>query len=100
MEDKLYKLMDWSKVDAVIYSECDKPGEVLGARIAGKNTLVQAFFPDAQEVMIKMPKSKLVYQMEVAAKEGYFAALVPDEIAGEKYTYIAKYDSNHLVEYK
>lgn len=100
MEDKLYKLMDWSKVDAIIYSESDRPGEVLGARAAGKNTLVQAFLPDAKEVMIKMPKGKLVYQMEMAAKEGYFAALVPDEIVGEKYSYIAKYDREHIVEYR
>ena len=100
MEDKLYKLMDWAKVDAVIYSESDRPGDVLGARAAGKNTLVQAYLPDAQEVMNKMPKGKLVYQMELAAKEGYFAALIPDEIVGERYSYIAKYDREHIVEYK
>ena len=62
MEDKLYKLMDWAKVDAVIYSESDRPGDVLGAKAAGKNTLVQAYLPGAEEVMLKMPKSKLVYQ--------------------------------------
>lgn len=101
MEDKLYKLMDWAKVDSIIYSESDRPGDILGAKASGKNsTLVQAFLPDAKEVMIKMPKGKLMYQMEMAAKEGYFAALVPDEIVGEKYSYIAKYDREHIVEYK
>lgn len=100
MDDKLYKLMDWAKTDSVIYSESDRPGDVLGAKAAGKNTLVQAFIPDAKEVLIKMPKSKLVYQMEMAAQEGYFAALIPDEIVGERYSYIAKYDREHIVEYK
>lgn len=101
MEDKLYKLMDWAKVDSIIYSECDRPGDILGAKATGKNTtLVQAFLPDATEVMIKMPQGKLVYQMEMAAKEGYFAALVPDEIVGEHYSYIAKYDREHMMEYK
>ena len=84
MDDKLYKLMDWAKIDAVIYSESDRPGEVLGARAAGKNTLVQTYLPGATEVMVKMPKGKLVYQMEQAEKEGYFAALIPDEIVGER----------------
>ena len=100
MDDKLYKLMDWAKVDSIIYSECDRPGETLGARAAGKNTLVQAFIPGAEEVMVKMPKGKLVFQMEQAEKEGYFAALIPDEIVGERYSYIAKYDRENIVEYK
>ena len=45
MTNKLYQLMNWPKIEEIIYSECDNPHELLGPHRAGKQTLVQAYFP-------------------------------------------------------
>ena len=100
MDNKLYKLMNWPEIEAVVYSETDNPHALLGAHMVGTSTLVQTFIPGAQEVMVKLQKGKLVYKMEMADEEGFFAALIPDDIVKQKYTYVAEYDKDHIVEYK
>ena len=30
MTNKLYKLMNWAKIEEITYSECDNPHELLG----------------------------------------------------------------------
>ena len=39
MTEKLYKLMNWPEIEAVIYSEEDKPHRLLGAHPEGTQTL-------------------------------------------------------------
>lgn len=50
MDNKLYKLMNWPRIEGIIYSEENSPFEILGPHPAGRNTLVQTFWPDAKEV--------------------------------------------------
>lgn len=52
MTNKLYKLMNWPKIEEIIYSECDNPHELLGPHKAGNQILIQAYFPGAEEVNI------------------------------------------------
>ena len=52
MTDKLYELMNWPQIEEIIYSECDNPHELLGPHRVGNHTLVQAFFPQAEEVSL------------------------------------------------
>ncbi len=45
MSDKLYELMDWPEIEAVVYSEEYAPREILGPHVTGDGVLVQCFFP-------------------------------------------------------
>ena len=52
MDNKLYKLMNWPRIEGIIYSEEDNPHEVLGPRSVSGGTLFQAFFPEAESVQL------------------------------------------------
>ena len=39
MTKKLYKMMNWPEIEGIIYSECDKPHDLLGPHII-KNKIV------------------------------------------------------------
>lgn len=75
MTNKLYKLMNWPKIEEIIYSECDNPHELLGPHKAGGQTLVQAYFPGAEEISIVWGDS--ILPMEMADEDGFFAVLAP-----------------------
>ena len=89
MDNKLYKLMDWPKIEEIVYSESDDPHQLLGVTKAGNQLLVQCFFPDAKEVILhwlqkdkdKEAGKEVQYaydiQMEEVDEAGFFAALVP-----------------------
>lgn len=77
MKDKLYKLMNWARIEGIIYSEEDNPHELLGPHTIGNNTLFQVFQPGAKKVELWCNNSDQVYEMELADEAGYFAVLVP-----------------------
>ena len=98
MTNKVYKLMNWPEIEAIIYSECDNPHELLGPHKSGSQTLVQAFFPGAKEVVMHWAEKKAPFeesiQMELADEDGYFATLVPaKEIPA--YQYEVTYEDGH-----
>ncbi len=99
MNNKLYKLMNWPKIEAIIYSESDNPHEILGAHAAGNHTLVQAFFPGAKSVLIQDKKDKKSYEMELADGEGFFAALIPGKIPMQ-YEYIVEDEEGNFKKVK
>lgn len=47
MNEKLYRLMNWPEIEAIIYSEEDDPHRLLGPHREGNATVVQAFYPGA-----------------------------------------------------
>ncbi len=100
MTNKLYKLMKWPQIEEIIYSECDNPHELLGPHKAGSQTVVQAFFPDAQEVVMhwveKQPSFEEDVIMEVADEDGYFAALIPATKI-PAYTYEVTYEDGRKI---
>ena len=77
MTNKLYKLMNWPRIEEIIYSESPTPGEVLGAHQVGTSTLIQAFFPRAKRVSLCVPSIDYDKAMELADEDGFYAALVP-----------------------
>lgn len=77
MTNKLYQLMNWPRIEDIIYSECDDPHELLGPHKVGKNTLVQAYFPGAKRVDIVFEETGERVEMEVADEDGFFAVLIP-----------------------
>ncbi len=82
MDNKLYKLMNWPGIEEIVYSECDHPHDLLGPHKAGSQTLVQAFYPGAAEMTLRLVKSGREYSMDMADEEGFFAVLVPEKEIG------------------
>ena len=77
MKDKLYKLMNWPEIEAIIYSEEDNPHRLLGPHAAGNATVFQTFWPGAEKVELVLSDTGKEVEMELADEAGYFAALVP-----------------------
>ena len=74
MKAKLYDLMNWARIEGVVYSEEDKPCTILGPQVVGSSTLFQAFFPDAKKVTLVLEDKNKRVSMEMADEEGFFAA--------------------------
>lgn len=92
MKDALYKLMNWPRIEAVIYAEENQPKEVLGAKAVGSKTLIQCFYPGAESVKVKLLDdfAGKEFEMEMADEEGFFAALLPHKLP-ISYVYLVKY---------
>ncbi len=76
MTNKLYQLMNWPRIEDIIYSECDNPHEILGPHKTGKQILVQAYFPGAKQARIVFEDTGEQVEMEQADEDGFFAALL------------------------
>ena len=59
MDKKLYKLMNWPKIEEIIYSECDNPHELLGPHKVGKDILFQCYYPGAVSVKLRLMNRKV-----------------------------------------
>ncbi len=90
MDEKLYELMDWAGVEAIVYSEEDHPHDLLGAHQTEAGIMIQGFFPGAKEVSVKV-NGKKCYPMDLEDEVGYFAVLVPGKKIPE-YTYQITYE--------
>ena len=87
--NKLYKLLDWSKINKIIYSECDNPHEILGPHVIGNQVLFQLFYPGAVSAKLRIMNGRVDYPMQMISEEGYFAFLLPIKEMGE-YRYVVK----------
>lgn len=77
MDKKIYKLMNWPEIEAIVYSEECHPYNLLGPTTVGNQTLVQTFRPGVKDVFIFDEKAGVETRMECADEEGYYAALLP-----------------------
>lgn len=77
MTDKLYDLMNWPKIESVVYSEEDKPQRILGAFPVKKGMLIQTFQPQASDVKVKFKDTGKIYPMEQVDEEGFYAVFIP-----------------------
>ncbi len=75
MKKRLYDLMDWGRIEGIIYSEESKPHSFLGASVTENGVLVQAFLPSASSVVVK--GKDIESAMEMVDENGFFAALLP-----------------------
>jgi len=76
MTNKVYKLMNWPKIEEIIYSECDNPHAILGPHQFGTQTLVQAYFPGAEKASLVFEETGEEVPMECSDDDGYFAVLL------------------------
>ena len=92
MTKKLYKLMDWARIEGVVYSEEDNPHEFLGIKKMLGGYLIQCFFPGAKKVsaVVKSGNDAKEYAMELADEEGFFATFVSKFTGIDKVKYYYK----------
>ncbi len=83
MTKKLYKLMNWADIEAVVYSEEDNPHRMLGMHKQAAGQLVQFWYPEAVKAVLVSGENR--YEMELADEAGYFALLVPKNVEKFKY---------------
>ena len=73
MDQKLYDMMDWARIEALAYAEEDHPRDVLGAHRTQDQVLIQAYDPRA--VSMEVICGSKVFAME-EADAGFFAVLL------------------------
>jgi len=97
MEDKLYRIMDWPNIEALVYSECDNPHELLGAHKTEDGILIQAFKPTAAKITVRVLSNGAKYPMIKEDEAGFFAVLLPRKTI-PKYIYEVMYDNGSTQE--
>ena len=97
MDERLYSKMLWPEIEALVYSEHDRPRQILGPKTTEDGILIAAFNPDALEITVKNTLNGREYPMEKADEGGYFAVLV-DEAEQFPYVYIVNYGEDNVVE--
>ncbi|MCD7882130.1 MAG: 1,4-alpha-glucan branching protein GlgB [Lachnospiraceae bacterium] len=91
MNEKLYDLMDWAGIEALVYSEEDNPHQYLGPLVSEDGVVFRAFFPDAKEAFVLIGDKKEPLEMVQEDEAGYFAAMLDgNEIPA--YSYRAVYE--------
>lgn len=98
MNEKLYDMMDWAEIEAVVYSESDNPHGLLGAHLTEEGVLIQTFIPQAISVTVKVEGVKKEFEMELEDEAGFYAVLIQRKTIPE-YTYKVTYDTGETVEY-
>ncbi len=99
MDKKLYDLMDWAGVEAIVYSEEDHPEKYLGPHQTEDGIMIQAFFPDAKEAVVRVNGGKKTYSMDMEDEAGYFAVLFPGKRIPE-YSFLISYEDGTTEEKK
>ena len=118
MKQRLYDLMDWEAIEAIVYADEDHPERILGPHKVRGGVLVHAFFPEAAKVFLQLMENGKRYEMEQADEAGVYALLlstrsftgkeVPDyrfvvqdrdgkeEILADPYLYQDLFGMNHI----
>jgi 1,4-alpha-glucan branching enzyme len=99
MDKKLYDLMDWAGVEAIVYSEEDHPEHYLGPHQTEDGIIIQAFFPDAKEAVLNVNGGKKQYPMDLEDEAGYFAVLIPGKRIPD-YTFLVTYADGSTEEHR
>lgn len=97
MNKKLYDLMDWAGIEAVIYSEENNPHGILGPHGVKGGTLIQAFWPKAKNMSLKMKGSNEIYPMELVDEEGFYAVLIKEKYPFS-YSYVIELENGDMEE--
>lgn len=78
MGKKLEKWMQWPEIEALVYAECGRPQDVLGAQMVDRShVLITTFQRDVDSVKVVLLETKKEYKMELVDEAGYYAVLIP-----------------------
>jgi len=94
MEKKLFDMMQWGRIEGVVYAEEDKPYDFLGVHEQDGGSLVQAYFPDARAVSVVTGKEET--PMERVDESGFYAAYFTKKKFGA-YHYRVAYDEGEVM---
>lgn len=97
-EDKLYDLMDWAEIEALVYSEEDQPHDILGPHVTDDGILIQTFIPTANRIKVRITGKKETYEMKLEDEAGFYAVLIPGKKI-PKYTLDVVFDDGTSLEY-
>lgn len=105
--------MDWAGIEEIVYAEAVHPERLLGATNAGLNTLIQAYFPGAKSVSLRIDAKKGVNKdsiaekikdkiidsaeeitMEMQDEAGYFAGIIKGKNRHDYSYYVTYEDEN------
>ena len=92
MYEKLYPYMQWPEIEALVYSEHNRPHNILGQHLVEDGLLIAAFLPTAEKVDVEDTHTKTIYPMEKMDDGGYFAVLI-DSQKKITYKYHITYDN-------
>ena len=79
MNEKLYDMMDWARIEGLVYSEEDHPHDFLGAHVTDEGVLIQTFIPTAEKIEVITGQPKTSIPMEKEDEAGFFALLLPGD---------------------
>lgn len=68
--------MNWPEIEEVVYSECDRPQDILGMHPVKGGFIIQAFLPYAENVSVRSLSNGKVFPMEKVDEEGFFAVFI------------------------
>ncbi|MBO4904765.1 MAG: 1,4-alpha-glucan branching protein GlgB [Lachnospiraceae bacterium] len=74
MDKRLYKMMDWARVEQIVYSEEDDPHGYLGAHAVKGGWMISCFIPGAKKCSVVMSQKE--YKMDMMDEEGFFSVLI------------------------
>ncbi|MBO7401718.1 MAG: 1,4-alpha-glucan branching protein GlgB, partial [Lachnospiraceae bacterium] len=94
MDGILYQMMNWPEIEAIVYSEHDKPKQILGAHVCNEGVLIQSFFPGAKVVSVVVGQKKTA--MEQVDPAGFYACLLTRKTV-PAYTYEVEYEDGNIV---
>ena len=94
MDKKLYRMMDWARIEGLVYSEEDRPHDFLGGHYVSGGILIQAYLPGVENIekvcaIIKTGDSFREHQMELMDESGFYAVFV-HSLKKIKYSYYYK----------
>lgn len=100
MKDKLYKMMNWPEIEAIVYGEEGKPQTILGRHNISSYTLFQTFQPSAKSVVLviedeKNDEKSKEYTMELADEEGFYAIAILGRIKNSYHYIITDLEGKH-----
>ena len=81
MDKKLYKMMDWARIEQIVYSEEDSPHDFLGGHYVTGGILIQTYMPGVDNIkkicaVVRMGDTFKEYPMELMDETGFYAVPV------------------------
>ena len=94
MDKKLYKMMDWARIEGLVYSEEDEPHDFLGGHYVLGGILIQVYLPGMDNIkkvcaVVRIGDAFKEHPMELMDETGFYAVLIRS-LKKVKYSYYYK----------
>ena len=77
MDEILYDLCDWGAIEGIVYADYRDVHGILGPHVTSEGVLVNAYYPEAKSVMVKLNATGREYEMELVDELGFYSVLLP-----------------------